>query len=148
MKDAFERFFNWQSDADWTWGPLLSWRPAPSVRLDKRFCWKVLGFTALAVPILLFLLRTAPALPGLLAGTFHLSWAAVFAVIRDNVFLLFLPVMGLMILMSVPYLWAWNRRADRLSQLPPEQPDASPADANEGVWPPPPTAPLPAQKRQ
>jgi hypothetical protein len=143
-----EQFFNWQSDMDWAWGPLLPLRP-PSYEPIRPWVWIRL-FIALTVPgllllaLLAFLGVTLPrwavtyhhTLPAALSETLStLHTMATDPATRLLLIGLLLSLPPLFFLFCLPYHWAWNCRAARLSQEPRATKTKS---APAGVWPPPP----------
>ena len=147
MVDALERFFNWQTDMDWSWGPLLPLRPPRNVRLTLLFWLKLFGI------IILFAAPIGAALVALLVyydyttAQHHEVKAA--PVVATEAWMNGTPpgaalfycslAMAFVSLGCFPIHWAWNRRADRLNRevnLPQSVVSVAP-----GVWPPPPTVP-------
>ncbi len=145
MLNALENFFNWQSDMDWAWGPLLFLRPPRTMRMTRAFWLKLFGLTvvfsapfsvALAFWMLWYDYDTA---------RHHAPKAAPVAATEAWVIATSPTIMLCYMLGWIAYVtvlcallhWAWNRRADRLNHeatLPKAAPVALP-----GVWPPPPT---------
>lgn len=142
----WERFFNWQSDQDWTWGPFVSLRPVqneplrPWVWLRLFLIFTGLGLTLTGtLAIVYFILSKA-----IFNQQLHVSpfvsdtLATVQAMLLDpttqTAFVsLFLSLPLLFALFCLPYHWAWNRRANRLAgQMLPQMNDHC-------VWPPSPT---------
>ena len=140
----WERFFNWQSDMDWTWGPFLSLRPARDqpmrpwvwVRLFTALSLAGLAFVGLVGGLCVFGPRIAArqhwGVPPALAETLATLRAmgndpASQALLLGIVFCL--PL--LFFAFCLPFHLAWNRRAARLTLLEPPKLD-TPAD----VWPP------------
>jgi hypothetical protein len=141
----WERFFNWQSDLDWTWGPFLPLRPARDEPI-RPWVWGRLFLALSGVGSALIGLggmicvlgprlaarqhwATPPGVSETLAtlaamGSDHNSQALGIGVVLS------LPL--LFFLFCWPFHAAWNRRAARLSRLPPS--DAPEAPPN--VWPP------------
>ena len=142
----WERFFNWQSDQDWSWGPFVSLRPVPSeplrpwVWLRLFLIFTGLGLTLIGtLAIVYFILSKAIFKHQLHVSSFVSdTLATVQGMLLDpttqTVFVsLFLSLPLLFALFCLPYHWAWNRRANRLAgQKPPQKNDL-------GVWPPSPT---------
>ena len=142
----WERFFNWQSDQDWSWGPFVSLRPVQSEPL-RPWVWLrlFLIFTGLGLTltgtlaIVYFILSKA-----IFKQQLHVSpfvsdtLATVQGMLLDpttqTAFVsLFLSLPLLFALFCLPYHWAWNRRASRVAgQMLPQMND-------RGVWPPSPT---------
>ena len=140
----WERFFNWQSDLDWTWGPFLPLRPPRDVPM-RPWVWVRLFaalslagslFVALGGMICVFGPRVAArqhwAVPASLAELLATLTAmaqdpASEALLLGMAFSLPPVFFGA----CLPFHVAWNRRAARLSLLPPEVPKAL-----EDVWPP------------
>lgn len=143
MIDRLERFLNWQSDMDWSWGLFLKWRPSHKARFNRRINVWTLCLCSCLVPVIIFLIAFVPIL--LLDSILRKSVALpVFDIAGKIIDIMLEPVLwhviffgSLLPLTLLPYIWAWNRRADRLSQLPPEE---TPPPV-EGVWPPPPRVP-------
>ena len=144
MADALERFFDWQSDMDWWWGPLLYLRPPKNVRLTLGFWLKLFGITILfsapiggALGALLAYYDSAVArhhdtkIPPVVAVEHWINGTAPTTVLSYGAFAIAIGFAG-----CFCQHWAWNRRADRLNReaaLPPPAAVAVP-----GVWPPPP----------
>lgn len=144
MISALETFFNWQTDMDWSWGPLLFLRPPRTVRMTFAFWLKLFGMTVVV------------AAPFSVALAFWLLWydydtarhhtqkAAPIAVTEGwmnataptTVLCYVIGAIAFVILWCVPTQWAWNRRADRLNR---EAILPLVSAAIPGVWPPPPT---------
>ncbi len=152
----WERFFNWQSDMDWAWGPLLPLRP-PRDTLMRPWVWVrlFLAFTALGLLLLALLTflcvmlpRFASArrypLPPFVSETLStLQAMAADPATRLLLLCLLLSLPLLFFIFCLPYHWAWNRRAGRLREQGDEVPEEG--QAREGVWPPAPKeAPTPA----
>jgi len=143
---VWERFFNAQSDQDWTWGPFVSLRP-PRAHLMEVWVWTrlFLIFTALGLSLLGLLTLRLTLLPRLVPRHQTLplplpeTLATLHAMAADPTtrlvligLLLALP--PLFFLFCLPYHWAWNRRAARLSAGEGARKEAGRSD--EGVWPP------------
>jgi len=142
----WERFFNWQSDQDWSWGPFVSLRPVQSEPL-RPWVWLrlFLIFTGLGITltgtlaIVYFILSNAIFKQHLHVSPFVSdTLATVQGMLLDPttqtvVVSLFLSLPLLFALFCLPYHWAWNRRASRVAgQMLPQMND-------RGVWPPSPT---------
>ncbi len=146
----WERFFNWQSDLDWAWGPFLPLRPPPYKPIQP-WVWvrlflvcTVLGLLLLALCVLLCVLLPRFAslqhwsLPLFITETL----ATLRAMIADPGTRLLLIGVGLSLppfffAFCLPYHWAWNRRAARLqNEGVPEM-----VSAQADVWPPAPSTP-------
>jgi hypothetical protein len=142
----WERLFNWQSDMDWAWGPLLPLRP-PREAAMRPWVWArlFLAFTALGLLLALVVLlglmlpRLAAArhspLPPLVSETLS-TLQAMGADPATRVLLLGL-VLSLPLMFftfCLPYHWAWNRRAAWLREQEAQEPE--PAEARADVWPP------------
>jgi hypothetical protein len=144
----WEQFFNWQSDMDWAWGPLLPLRPGRDTPI-RPWVWArlFLVFTTLGLLLLALLALACVLLPRLAAARHYAPPAALSETLatlramatdpgtqRLLIGLAFcLP--PLFFLACLPYHWAWNRRAARLglgeTRLP------APEKAPDGrVWPP------------
>lgn len=139
----WERFFNWQSDMDWTWGPFLSLRP-PRNQAIRPWVWVQLFFIlsvfgAVFVGLFALLIWQLP----IIAATGHrplpqsiLETVSTLrgmygdpgteAVLIGLIFIL--P--PLFFLFCLPYHKAWNRRSARLEK------SEMPAGTAPGVWPP------------
>ena len=146
----WERFFNWQSDQDWTWGPFLALRPARDVPMPPwvwvRLFVALSGAGALLIGLGGLLCVFGPrlaarqhwAVPPEMAETL----ATLSAMGADRT----LQALGIALALCLPplffgFCWpfhaAWNRRADRLSRLPrPESPHPESSKAPADVWPP------------
>lgn len=145
----WERFFNWQSDMDWTWGPLLPLRP-PRETVMRPWVWTrlflaftVLGLLLLALVALLCVLlprlaaterRSLPPLVSETLSTLLAMGADPGARLLLLGLALSLPPM--FFTFCLPYHWAWNRRAARLREQGERAPEVVKARAD--VWPPPP----------
>ncbi len=144
----WERFFNWQSDMDWAWGPLLPLRPPRDMAI-RPWVWArlFLAFTALGLLLLALLaflgamlLRLAAAqhspLPPLVSETLS-TLQAIGADPATRVLLLALALSLPLLFFTfcLPYHWAWNQRAARLWEQKAREPE--PAEARADVWPPP-----------
>ena len=141
----WERFFNWQSDQDWTWGPFLPLRPARNKPMQPWVWVRLFTVLSLAGSFVIVIGGSVCVLGPKLAAKQH--WA-VPAVVTET--LGTLAVMGadtgtrvllIALLFSLPLLFfaaclpfhlAWNRRATRLALTPPLEVSDVPADA----WPP------------
>ena len=148
----WERFFNWQSDMDWAWGPLLRLRPARSEPI-RPWVWVRLFVAMTLLGVLLLGLLVA-------ADVFGMRWAkskrvplppavaeaqatvAAMASDRDTQVLLLGLLVGLPPLffaLCLPYHWAWNQRAARVRIVgvgkEAGKKGEEPAEAD--VWPPP-----------
>lgn len=144
----WERFFNWQSDLDWTWGPLLPLRP-PSNRLIQPWVWvrlflvfTGLGLLLLALCVLLSVLL--PRFASLQHWSLPLSVTETLATLRAMItdpgtrLLLIgiaLSLPPLFFAFCLPYHWAWNQRAARLQN----EDVLRKVSAQVGVWPPAPS---------
>ena len=142
----WERFFNWQSDQDWTWGPFVSLRPVqsepirPWVWLRLFLIFTGLGMTLLGtLAIAGFILTKAISKKQLAFSPFVSdTLATVQGMLVDTtaqtvIAVLFLSLPLLFAAFCLPYHWAWNRRASRLAEEKLTTPNALP------VWPPAPT---------
>lgn len=144
MIDALENFFNWLSDMDWGWGPLLHLRPPKNVRMTFGFWLKLLGYCVLfAAPIGAILgsflayydyaiaKHHEPKIPPVIVTENWINKSSPQMVLSDCALLI-----AFCILICVCQHWAWNRRADRLNR---EGIMTTPAATElAGVWPPPP----------
>ena len=140
----WERFFNWQSDMDWTWGPFLPLRPARNQQLQP-WVWGRLFIALSGVGALLVVLAGGvcvwgPKLavrqrwslpPGVTEtlGTVAAMGSDPSAMSLFIGIVLCLPL--LFFAFCLPFHLAWNRRAVRLSAAEPAQQEA----ASES-WPP------------
>ncbi len=145
-----ERFFNWQSDMDWAWGPLLPLRP-PRTTLMRPWVWVrlFLAFTALGLLLLALIAALCVLLPRLAAANHSplppvasetLSTLQAMGADPGTRLLLIGIALSLPVLFfafCLPYHWAWNRRAARLRETGEEAEEAREAE-RAGVWPPPP----------
>ena len=147
----WERFFNWQSDMDWAWGPLLPLRP-PRDMVMRPWVWVrlFLAFTALGlllVGLVVFLCVMLPrfaasqrhSLPPLVSETLS-TLQAMGGDPGTRVLLLGLALSLPLLFFTfcLPYHWAWNRRVARLREQQKEQVPTA-AEARADVWPPAPT---------
>ena len=142
-----ERFFNWQSDMDWAWGPLLPLRP-PRAAAMRPWVWVrlFLVFTALGLLLLALIVALCVLLPRLAAADHHALPPAASETLstmqamgadpgtRALLLGLALSLPPLFFTFCLPYHWAWNRRAARLGEA--EQVLQEAAEAEAGVWPP------------
>ncbi len=142
----WERFFNWQSDMDWAWGPLLPLRP-PHEAAMRPWVWVrlFLAFTALGLLLVglaaflcVLLPRLAAAqhqtLPPFVSET--LSTLRAMGADPATRLLLLCLVLSLPLLFftfCLPYHWAWNRRAARRQEQGAEASEA--AETRADVWP-------------
>ena len=149
----WERFFNWQSDMDWTWGPMLPLRPPPDTPI-RPWVWVRLFLVCTALGLLFLALCAALCvlLPRF-ASARHLSLplpvaetlSTLQAMVTDpgtRLLLvgLLLSLPPLFFAFCLPYHWAWNKRAAWLRQS--GVPEIVVARAD--VWPPAPKeAPTP-----
>jgi len=150
MVDALERFFNWQMDMDWSWGPLLTLRPPRNVRMTLLLWLKLLGVC------ILFAAPLGAALSALQLYYDHTTTqhyeTRIAPVVATETWLNKTPpgtvefygflAVVFVFLYCFPTHWAWNRRADRLNREASLPQPALAIDA--GVWPPPPIASIPA----
>ena len=148
----WERFFNWQSDMDWTWGPFLSLRPARETPMRPWLWVRLFAVLSLAGALLIALGGVVWVLGVRLAARQH--WA-VPPPLRETLATLTtmgadpgfqVGLLGLALCLPLlffaacyPFYAAWNRRAARLSQEPPP-PELLP-EAQADVWPPAPNTP-------
>lgn len=146
-----ERFFNWQSDMDWAWGPLLPLRPLRTTAM-RPWVWVrlFLAFSALGLLLLALVVFLCMMLPRLAAANHRtlppvasetLSTLQAMGADPNTRALLIGLALSLPLLFftfCLPYHWAWNRRAARLREAGQEIGRAE-AETVAGVWPPPPT---------
>ncbi len=124
-------------DPDWSWGPLVRFRPAKNARMDEHYWLRfwlplILASTLFAdflMPLIL-MLRSGPLPPAATLVSWYFAWFRSFA-IGSTLFMLFFLSLALLAV-----TWAWNRRADRLQREPEPLPELSPVLPQEGVWPP------------
>ena len=143
---GWERFFNAQSDQDWTWGPFVSLRPVRDqpiavwvwTRLFLIFTTLGLGLLALLSLAVVLVPRLVPRhqpLPPPLPETLAtLHTMAADPGTRLTLLGLLLALPPLFFLFCLPYHWAWNRRAERLKHGA-EMGEVDPESA-VNVWPP------------
>ena len=144
----WERFFNAQSDQDWTWGPFVSLRP-PRDQPIHLWVWTrlFLVFTALGLSLLALLalgvalaprlVPRHPSLPPPLPETLAtLHTMAADPSTRLVLFGLLLALPPLFFLFCLPYHRAWNRRAARLAGQ--KESTQQAASGETEIWPPPP----------
>ena len=139
----WERFFNWQSDQDWSWGPFVSLRPVQNEPL-RPWLWLrlFLIFTGLGLTltgtlaIVYFILSKAnakqqPPVWPFVSDTLATVQGMLLDPTTQTVFVgLFLSLPLLFALFCLPYHWAWNQRANRLAEQKP------PGIHAHSVWPP------------
>lgn len=148
-KTGWERFFNWQSDLDWTWGPFLTLRPnrekpiRPWVWLRLFLIFTGLGLLLIgaAASVFLVLLKAVAAPHSTVSPVLRDTLTTLQEVLLDAttqavLFGLLLSLPLLFTTFCFPYHWAWNRRAERLCRLP-----RPPGDI-PNVWPPAPSEKL------
>lgn len=139
----WERFFNWQSDQDWTWGPFVSMRPVqseqirPWVWLRLFLIFTGLGMTLIGTLVSIYFIvsraiskHQLPASPVVSDTLATVQGMLLDPTTQIAVASLFLSLPLLFALFCLPYHWAWNRRAGRqVGQKPSALHDLS-------VWPP------------
>ncbi len=144
--EMWERFFNRQSDADWTWGPFVSLRPPQDAPI-RPWVWVRLFviFTTLGLLLVGLIALPCALLPQWAAANHRplsplvaeaiTTLAAMVADRQTRILLLglLLALPALFFLFCLPYHWAWNRRAARLRAAPP----APDVPDEPGLWPPP-----------
>ena len=148
IMDALEHFFNWQSDMDWAWGPLLFLRPPRDAPI-RPWVWVrlFLAFTLLGVLLLgllavlcVFLPKIAvlrhQRLPDTVEWIIEVLRLTVHDPALTDLICLALSLPALFFAFCLPYHWAWNRRAARLRKA--RNPMQKQSDTT-GVWPPAPT---------
>lgn len=149
MEDKWGRFFNWQSDMDWTWGPFLPLRPARTEAIQP-WVWARLFAALSGVGAALVVLagivcvwgpkmaaRQHWRLPPGIAET--LGTLAAMGSDPSSLGLLVGTVLCLPLLFfafCLPFHLAWNKRAGRLSAAGPMQEEAA-----SDTWPPSPRQP-------
>ena len=153
----WERFFNWQSDMDWAWGPFLPLRP-PRQTVLSPWVWMrlFLVFTALGLLLVALVGFLCLMLPRLASASHHplppfasetLSTLQAMGADPGTRVLLLGLVLSLPLLFftfCLPYHWAWNSRARRLREEVGQEAERVGAEVQAGVWPPAPkTAPTP-----
>ena len=145
----WERFFNWQSDQDWTWGPFLPLRPARDTPI-RPWVWARL-FLALSLAGLLglTLLGVVSIWEPRLAARQHWTMppgvgetlGTLKAMGNDPATQALLIGLGLSLplvfaLACLPFHVAWNRRAARLARMPAADTKTVGGTTSEDVWPP------------
>ena len=143
--NPLEEFFNRQSEAFWEWRPLRRLRPRPGEEISAGTFLRLLPLVACAaLGLIVFVFALGAAADAASAGTllarggeltFLRNLRVIFTMISFRIVFLTLFVSYGLMLLSLPYLFFWNRRARRLGREP-MAPDTSP-----GVWPPPPSVP-------
>lgn len=144
MADSLERFFNWQSDMDWAWGPFLPLRPPRNVRLTLMFWLKLFGIISLFIVPLAEVLGTILAYYNYTSAQRHEVRITPVVVTEHWVNstapgILLFPCFWIMLFSFLSLFashWAWNRRADRLNRE--LSPMLAAISIVSGVWPPPP----------
>ena len=140
----WERFFNWQSDMDWTWGPFLPLRPARNTPMPP-WVWVRLFVGLSGIGTLLVIVFVGVCVGGpKLAARQHWSlppgvaetWETLAAMGSDPGLLglligIVLCLPPLFFAFCLPFHLAWNRRAARLSAAGPAQQEAA-----LDTWPP------------
>ena len=141
----WERFFNWQSDQDWTWGPFLPLRPARNAPMQP-WVWVRL-FTALSLAgsfviviggsVCVWLPRLAVSRhwavpPGITETLGTIAAMASDTGTRILLIGLLLSLPLLFFAACLPFHLAWNRRATRLAASAPAEAQTTAKD----VWPP------------
>ena len=150
----WERFFNWQSDQDWTWGPFLPLRPARDAAMPL-WVWVRLFVALSGAGALLVVLGGAACVlgpkvaarqhwvvpPGAVETLRTLSAMTADVDFRIAAIGIVLSLPLLFFGFCLPFHLAWNRRAARLAQgpLPAAQEAASKEEAASKTWPPAPT---------
>ena len=145
----WERFFNWQSDMDWTWGPFLSLRPARTQPMQPWVWVRLFTALSLAGSLLVVLAGVICVLGPRIAAGQHWSLspaahetlgtlAAMGADPASRVLLIgmifSLPL--LFFAFCLPFHLAWNRRATRLAAAAPAlEPEQGEPGRTES-WPP------------
>ena len=138
-----ERFLNWQSDQDWTWGPFVSLRPVqsepirPWVWLRLFLIFTVLGMTLVGtLAIACFILSKAiskkqlPFSPFVSDTLATVQGMLVDPTTQTVIAGLFFSLPLVFATFCLPYHWAWNRRAGRQTGQKPA------AISDQNVWPP------------
>lgn len=133
--NILEAFYLWQFDTGFMLGSrprtvkmkFMEWlRFAPAYSL-------VMGATLWFLPILIAAIVSLVAQPGMARNLVTLFFWSFDRYVRYFA----LPAVALGFLLSLPQIWAWNRRAERLNR---EASLPHPAVAvAPGVWPPPPS---------
>lgn len=144
MGDMWERFFNWQSDMDWTWGPFLRLRPTRT-QVIQPWVWVRLfialsGMGALLVMVFIGVCVGGPKMAARqhwrlpLGVTETLGTLAAMGSDPSLLGLLIGIALCLPLLFfafCLPFHLAWNRRAVRLSAA-----GAAQEEAASDTWPP------------
>jgi len=146
----WERFFNWQSDMDWTWGPFLALRPARDVPMRPWVWVRLFAALSLAGALLIVLVGVVCVLGPKVAA--WQRWvvpagaaetlATLSAMTSDTGFRLAAAgiVLSLPLLFfgfSLPFHLAWNRRALRLAQgSHPAAQESVTEETPPEIWPP------------
>jgi len=146
----WERFFNWQSDMDWTWGPFLALRPARDVPMRPWVWARLFAALSLAGALLVVLVGVVCVLGPKVAVQQHWvvptgaaeTLATLSAMTSDTGFRLAAAgiVLSLPLLFfgfCLPFHLAWNRRALRLVRGPhPANEEAASFPTPPESWPP------------
>ncbi len=151
----WERFFNWQSDIDWTWGPFLALRPARDMPMRPWVWVRLFAALSLAGALLVVLGGVACVLGPKVAASQHWvvptgaaeTLATLSAMTSDTGFRLaaagiVLSLPPLFFGFCLPFHLAWNRRALRLAQGPCRtDQEAATEETPPEIWPPAPNRP-------
>ncbi len=145
----WERFFNWQSDMDWTWGPFLPLRPARDVPMRPWVWVRLFAALSLAGALLIVLGGVVCVLGPKVAALQHgvvpagaaETLATLSAMMSDTGFRLAAAgiVLSLPLLFfgfCLPFHLAWNRRALRLAREPRRADRTASGETPPEIWPP------------
>ena len=98
---AIENFFNLLSDTDWTWWPVLSWRPPKNEYMSVKLWLKGTAVFGTLVGVVSFLILN-------FQHSSTVSWQMTLCVSMAYGW-------GFIFLAFIPFMVSWNHRADRLN---------------------------------
>ena len=144
LSDMWERFFNWQSDMDWTWGPFVGLRPARTQAIQPwvwvRLFVGLTGIGTLLVMVLVGVCVSGPKIaarqhwrlpPGVTETRGTLAAMGHDPGLLGALIGLALCLPPLFFAFCLPFHLAWNKRATRLSAA-----GAAQEEVTADSWPP------------